>query len=61
MILGTGRLREAAWTPEKGAGGAGYRLPGVGKQQKPAIAIAIRKSLIYSETQKIGCKKREFY
>lgn len=43
MILGIGRLREAARTPEKGAGGAGRGLPGLGEQQKPAITVSMRK------------------
>lgn len=43
MILGIGRLREAARTPEKGAGGAERGLSGLGKQQKPAITVSIRR------------------
>lgn len=42
MVLGIGRLRKATTAFEKGVGGAGRRLPGVGKEQKPAITVPVK-------------------
>lgn len=44
VALGIGRLREATTAFEKGVGVAGCRLPGVGKEQKPATTVPVKVS-----------------